>query len=110
MLGRQDSFSFLESGKRPVIHLTELTMLLWSRYRCIWDIKVGLGLLQSGENGNTEDRRLRDVPSTLLTARLRIFLCTVGVIVVVVDGVIGNTVSEALSSGRLHKLSELRVA
>lgn len=110
MLGRQDSFSFLESGKRPVIHLTELTMLLWSRYRCIWDIKVVLGLLQSGENGNTEDRRLRDVPSTLLTARSRIFLCTVGVIVVVVDGVIGNTVSEALSSGRLHKLSELRVA
>lgn len=78
MLGRQDSFSFLESGKRPVIHLTELSMLLWSRYRCIWDIKVVLGLLQSGENGNTEDRRLRDVPSTLLTARLRIFLCTVG--------------------------------
>lgn len=110
MLGRQDSFSFLESGKRPVIHLTELTMLLWSRYRCIRDIKVVLGLLQSGEKGNTEDRRLRDVPSTLLTARLRIFLCTVGVIVVVVDGVIGNTVSEALSSGRLHKLSELRVA
>lgn len=31
-------------------------------------------------------------------------------IVVVVDGVIGNTVSEALSSSRLHKLSELRVA